>query len=167
MRALAAAVGIAVLAVIAITVFWPAARTGPAPIAYGRDTCDHCRMHLSQPGFAGELRDARGVLTKYDDVGCLLRAMAGMHTEVPEAWVEDHVSGAFMPLLSAVLVRVRPTDTPMGSGIVAFKDRDAAVAFARDERGAAVTLEDLLHDQTLLAQRGEATGAAASEVETR
>jgi copper chaperone NosL len=139
------ALGMVLLGVVGGVVFlWPSQRTGSEPIEYGRDACAHCRMHLSQPGFAGELRDTNGVLTKYDDIGCMLQAMVSLHHEVPEAWVEDHDGGGFLPLLSARLVRSDRIETPMGYGIVAFKDEDAAQSFARAQDGDVLALEDIL-----------------------
>jgi hypothetical protein len=167
MRTLGLALGLPLLAIVAVVVLWPAPRTGPVAIAYGRDTCAHCRMHLTQPGFAGELRDARGVLTKYDDVGCMLRAMAALHSEVPEAWVEDHVTAELVPLLATTLVQLRPSDTPMGSGLVAFANADAAAAFARAHDGETVPLEALLHDPTRLARDDQALAERPREVQAR
>ena len=145
MRALFATAGIALVAVVAAVVFlWPVQRSGPEPIDFGRDACAHCRMHISQAGFGGELRDTRGTLTKYDDIGCLLRAMVAMHREVPEAWVEDHAGAGFTPLLAATLVRANDIETPMGSRIVAFADESAAATFVQKQGGQVVALEDLL-----------------------
>lgn len=145
MRALFASAGIALTATVAAVVFlWPVQRSGPEAIDYGRDACAHCRMRISQEGFGGELRDSRGALTKYDDIGCLLRAMVGMHREVPEAWVEDHAGDGFTPLLAATLVRIDAMETPMGSHVVAFADGAAAAAFAEKRGGQVVALEDLL-----------------------
>lgn len=155
MRRLALGVGLTALAaaVGGVVFLWPAPRSGPEPIVYGRDTCAHCRMHLSQPGFAGELRDRNGLLRKYDDVGCMLSAMLALHQAIPEAWVEGHDGGGFIPLVNATLVRAEDIDTPMGSGIVAFEHSAAAAAFAAAHRGAETALEDLLRDPLRLAGR--------------
>jgi NosL protein len=147
----AVAVGVALAGLVAGVVFlWPAPATGPEPIAYGRDACAWCRMHVSQPGFGGEMRDHDGTLTKYDDVGCLVRAVVGAHREVPEAWVEDHAGGGFVPLVSARLVRVDPGATPMGSGLVAFADDAAARAFAEAHGAQVIGFDDVLRDPALL-----------------
>jgi copper chaperone NosL len=143
------ALGIAGIGIVAAVVFlWPVTRTGSEPIVYGRDTCARCRMHLSQPGFAGELRDPAGTLHKYDDLGCLLEAMRASGVEPArtsaDAWVEDHASGRLIPLRDATLVRVAGTETPMGSGIVAFKGEPGARTFAAERGGTLVTLETLL-----------------------
>jgi copper chaperone NosL len=147
-----AAVSILVAVVVGIVFFWPAPASGPQPIAYGQDTCASCRMLISRPGFAGELRAPDGTLTKYDDLGCLLRALAAAHHEMPEAWVEDHASGRFVSLLSAHLVRGPAGDTPMGSGFVAFARADAAEAHAAARATRVMTLADVLHDRAVLAQ---------------
>lgn len=161
MKLLLVGAGAALLAgLTGVVFFWPAQRVGPEPIVYGRDACAHCRMHISQPGFAGELRDHDGVLTRYDDIGCMLRAMIAMHQEIPEAWVEDHTSGEFIPLLIAQLVRGAAGDTPMGSGIVAFRDEGAAAAYAQSRGAVRMSLEDVVRNPALVAQ-GPQTGQQA------
>ena len=165
MKSLGVVVGIALLGVIGGVVFlWPSQHTGPEPITYGRDACAHCRMHLSQPGFAAELRDSSGALTKYDDIGCMLQAMVALHHEVPEVWVEDHDSGGFLPLLSARLVRSERIETPMGYGIVAFKDEDAARTFARAQGGEVLALEDILRQPARILPVRRAGAATTREV---
>ena len=145
-------IGIALASIVAgVVFFWPAPATGPEPIVYGRDTCASCRMHMSRPGFAGEMRDPDGTLTKYDDIGCLIRAILAAHRETPEAWVEDHAGGGFVPLLSAKLVRADGASTPMESGLVAFGDEAAARIYAEAHAARVMTFEDVLRDSTLLA----------------
>ena len=165
MKSLTVALSAALLAVVGGVVFlWPSQRTGTEPINYGRDACAHCRMHISQPGFAGELRDTGGVLTKYDDIGCLLRAMVALHREVPEAWVEDHDGGGFVPLLSASLVRSDRIETPMGYGIIAFKNEGAAQTFARARGGEVLALEDILRQPARIAPVQKAGAVTTREV---
>ncbi len=149
----------AITAVLGGVLFlWPAQPSGPQAIAYGREMCSHCRMHISRPGFGGEMRDGNGLLTKYDDIGCLLQAMIRLHREVPEAWVEDHGGAGFVPLLSAFLVRGEGNDTPMGSGVLGFKDEAAARAYAASHHAELVSLEDLVRNPTRLAQAASMRG---------
>lgn len=145
MRGLAVTVGAGVLGLLGAVVFWPVSRSGPEPIAYGRDACAACRMHLSQPGFAGEIRDAGGVLTKYDDIGCLLRVL-GTRPEPVTAWVEDHGDASLVPLLAAHLVRIGPGATPMGGGVIAFREERAARTFAAANAGEVIALARALGD---------------------
>ena len=112
-------------------------------------------MHLSEEGFAGELRDKSGVLTKYDDIGCFLQAMTGAHEEFPEAWVEDHSGAGFIPLLSASFTKGGDVKTPMGFGIVAFKDPKTASNFAEKHGAKVVLLEELLKEVPHLVRNDE------------
>jgi len=141
-----ATLGALVAAVIAGVLFlWPASE-GPEPIAYGRDVCAHCRMHLGRPGFAGELREAGGALRKFDDIGCLLRGIVETHAEASAAWVEDHAGGGFVALPTAHLVRAAAAGTPMGYGLVAFREDDAARAYSEAHHGSVVPLELALRE---------------------
>ncbi len=126
---------------------------GPEPIVHGRDGCDRCRMRISAAGFGGELRDADGKLTKYDDVGCLLVAMWKEHREVPEAWVEDHAGTGWVALTQATFVIDSAVQTPMGYGVLAFRDEAAARAHAQRTGGRVGQLEDVLRDKERF-QRG-------------
>ena len=147
MKRLATLFAVAVAAiVVAILFFWPSTTDGPVPIRYGLDTCDTCRMIISRPGFGAELRDERGTVTRYDDIGCMLQAMARMHRDIPEAWVEDGTGDGFVALLAASFVRGAKVETPMGYGIVAFKNETDAQTFIQLHEASLVVLEDLLRN---------------------
>jgi cytochrome c oxidase cbb3-type subunit 2 len=120
--------------------------SGPLAVHYGRDTCAECRMHLTQPGFAAQLRDARGGVEKFDDVGCMVAFLS--HTgrgpqDLPPAWVEDHAGGGWIPVADAIYVRGKSVATPMDHGVVAFVDASAAQAFAAEHAASVVTLAQL------------------------
>lgn len=152
-RRAAGAIGIGIVGLFSAVLFlWPGPRTGPEPIQYGRDACADCRMPVAQPGFGGEMRDRDGVLTKYDDVGCLVRAMFAAHHEVPEVWVEDHEGGGFVPLLTAHLVHAPGVNTPMGHGLVAFEDATVASRYAAEHDGRVLGFEDVLKNPTMVAR---------------
>jgi copper chaperone NosL len=144
-KILAALCALAAIPAAAVFLSPRAQGTGPEAIRYDRDTCAHCRMHFAARGFAAERRDERGALHKYDDIGCML--IAASRGASGEAWVEDHDSGTFVPLLEATLVAGKDLGTPMGYGVVAFRDRGAAAGYARAHAARVVALEDLLHDE--------------------
>jgi hypothetical protein len=144
-KRLGVGLGLVLAAFVAAVVFlWPARNAGSEPIRHGEDTCARCRMLISQPGFAGEMRDRDGALTKYDDLGCLLDAILSSREEIPEAWVEDHETGDLVPLLRAQLVREGGAATPMGHGIIAFQHVTSAQAFVATHGGELVRLEELV-----------------------
>lgn len=133
------------LAIVAAILVWRAAQNGPTPIRYGHDVCAYCGMTITQTGSAGELRDHTGRLTKYDDIGCLVRAMVMRHRgQAVDAWVEDHSGGGFVPLRDAIFVRSERHVSPMGCGIVAFARADDAEQFAVSSGGRVITVEEFL-----------------------
>ena len=44
-------------------------RKGPDPIHFDRETCEICNMIISDPRFAAEIRDPKGKVHKFDDIG--------------------------------------------------------------------------------------------------
>jgi mono/diheme cytochrome c family protein len=150
----------AAVALVAVIVLLPKSGGGPEPITYGRDACARCRMVIGQPGLGGEIRDRKGVLTKYDDVGCLLQGMSAMHAEVPNAWVEDQAGSGFVPLLKASFVKDSKVTTPMGHGVIAFREAGAAMEFSKKNGGQIVPLEALLKDPAL---QGDAPAVATAQ----
>ena len=149
---------LAAATVAAILLAGPPQARGPEPIAYGVDTCDECHMILTRPGFGGELRTADGAVKKFDDVTCLLRAMVKQHAEMPEAWVEDHGGGGFVPLLGATLVHTAADASPMGHGVLAFADEAGARDYAAEHGGTIVALESLVRDPGALARADAPVG---------
>lgn len=138
------AIVVAVVAIAASAILlWPGRSAGPQPIAYGRDACATCRMIITRPGFGGETRAANGQVAMYDDLGCLLTA-ASRGDEVVEGWVEDHEGGGFVPMREAHWVKGSAIETPMGHGIVAFRDAKAATAFAASSKATVVPFDVLL-----------------------
>lgn len=136
---------IVVAAIIAVMVALRSSPSGgPVAIEYGRDMCAECRMHLSEKGFAAQVREPSGEVLKYDDIGCLLEAIRKKGGGIPEGWVEDHGSGAWVPLKQAVLVRGGDIKTPMNYGVVAFKDEAAAKTYMAAHGGNVVALNSLI-----------------------
>ncbi|HRC88123.1 MAG TPA: hypothetical protein PK413_21260 [Thermoanaerobaculia bacterium] len=71
--------------------------SGPAPIKYGRDTCDLCGMIISDPRFATEVRGGPDHhLYRFDDMGDAVRFLGKQpwaDEPATEVWVMDVDSG--------------------------------------------------------------------------
>lgn len=139
MKTLIALIAGLALAVAGIVLAPSGERAGPRPIAHGSDACAGCRMHVDRPGFAAE-REAGGAVTVFDDVGCLQRVLAA-GGERGRIWIEDHATGELVALEDATLVRSGGTRTPMGSGIVGFRDRAQAERHRARTGGEFVTID--------------------------
>ena len=114
-----------------------AAPDGPPEIVLDRTVCDRCSMLVSEPGFAAAflVPGADGPRV-FDDAACLFAALA----EEPEpgrvrVWFQDAHGGGWMEAPQAVFVQTSRSTTPMGSGLLAFREAAAAHRVARNRDG--------------------------------
>ncbi len=106
---------------------------GPEPVAWDREACAHCRMHVGDPRFAAQLQMDSGETRNYDDPGCLLAELAERRREgVRAIWFRDARGDRWLPAATVSFVPAAPT--PMGYGLAAVEkgtpggiDLDAAM----------------------------------------
>ncbi len=107
--------------------------TGPVPIKYGRDTCDFCRMVISDPRFAAQVRGGPGHKAyKFDDIGeglVWLGMQAWKDDANVEIWVNDMATGkTWLDARLAYYVQVKMS--PMGFNYGALKQsKPGALSF--------------------------------------
>jgi copper chaperone NosL len=99
-----------------------------APVEiYPEDMCSRCKMAISDKRFAGEILVEVGVARKFDDLGCLLNDLKDRTPrDEPPAFAVDFEKGEWVNLKKAYFVRSPSIATPMGSGLIAFKNRSDA-----------------------------------------
>ena len=120
---------------------------GPRPveIVVNEDICSLCRMAVSERRFAAEVVTEEGRVEVFDDVGCLVDWLgengrpAGAGT-----FVVDYRTGEWLAAEGAAYVRSPELSTPMGHGIVAFRDWGTAEAARRELGGAVVGWEEVV-----------------------
>jgi hypothetical protein len=92
--------------------------SAPVPIAWDREVCGHCRMHVGEPRHAVQLVTRDDVVTNFDDVGCALRFLAERQPAVHRLWFhgdgETWIAADRVGFVTAAV-------TPMGSGLVAVE----------------------------------------------
>jgi copper chaperone NosL len=102
--------------------------TGPPAIQYGRDRCDACGMIIGDPHFAAAAREGAAA-HRYDDIGCLLtHSGAALASGRAKGFVHDMVSETWIEAAGAMFVRAPEIRSPMGYGLAAYADVDAARA---------------------------------------
>jgi copper chaperone NosL len=99
----------------------------PPDIRYGEDVCDLCGMIISEARFAAGYITAEGETRRFDDIGNMVVYHLEMDEDVAVFWVHDYETAEWLRTDEATLAYVEGLITPMGSGLVAFADRDAAV----------------------------------------
>lgn len=98
--------------------------TGPQPIRWGQDNCDHCKMTLMDQHFGAEIVTKKGKAYKFDDLNCLvnfLKSDAVPSAQIAEKYVLNYAQpGAMIPAESAAYLSSDKLKTPMASGVAAF-----------------------------------------------
>jgi len=112
---------------------------------YPEDMCSRCKMAISDKRFAGEIMVDAGVARKFDDLGCLLKDLkAGPGSQQPAAFAVDFGNREWVNVNEAYYVQSPAIVTPMGSGVIAFKERSEAEKTAARYGGRVLNFEELV-----------------------
>lgn len=137
---------VAVVAAAAIGAACGVKADGPPHFEVDRTPCAHCGMLISEPVYAAAYRTARSESRVFDDIGCLLKAAAQEpRADALRFWFHDAATAVWIDGTDALFVSSRELRTPMGGGLVAFRDLAAAREAATRQQGSVVpSLEELL-----------------------
>ena len=125
---------------------WGAGQTSEPPrIRYGEEACDRCRMLITEARTAAALRTAAGDVQRFDDLDCLLRALAAMPGPVTQVWVHAYDTDRWLHADEAWYVVNPELMTPMGSGVAAFGTQASAEEAVRQPQGTVLRWADLEH----------------------
>ncbi len=101
--------------------------TGPEKVNWSRDTCERCRMMVSEPDFAAQVRyfaeNNKSKVATFDDIGCAviwLEEGSWSSDERTEIWVVDHRNKEWINARTATFIPDR--NTPMNYGLGAQSD---------------------------------------------
>jgi copper chaperone NosL len=122
----------------------------PPAIIIDRSACSRCSMLISEPSYAAAMVWQGGEERLFDDIGCLVdtaRELAPLGPDV-RYWFHDDSDGKWIEGAEPVFV-VSPTlKTPMGGGIVAYRDRATAERVASQLAGRVVSnITELLEEK--------------------
>lgn len=112
---------------------------GPAPIRYGQDACDFCKMGFTDRRFGAEMVTKKGKVFKYDDVHCLLAALKKGAQDVGQVYLLDFTDGQWINAENSKLLHSPAFHSPMGSDIAAFADS----VRMKDYNGESLTWKEL------------------------
>ncbi|WP_236725587.1 nitrous oxide reductase accessory protein NosL [Candidatus Reidiella endopervernicosa] len=98
--------------------------TGPVEVKWDRDTCERCRMVLSDRFHSAQIRvfpveKKRSRVYKFDDIGCALLWLEDKpwrDDPRTEIWVTDHRSGEWIDAGSAIYIPNQTTPMEYGLG---------------------------------------------------
>lgn len=119
--------GVALAVIVAGTFAWLVLRAqelpeGPAPVAWDKTACAHCRMHVGEPGFAAQLQLNDGRVLDFDDPGCLVKWLDAHPQDARDdaihgTWFHHRSEDRWLSRAEAGFVEAVPS--PMGFGLAA------------------------------------------------
>jgi len=120
----------------------------PVEIA-AEDMCVFCKMAISEKQYAAEFLNQDGDAFKFDDIGCMAGYVAEkkVRDSVAAFYVVDFHSKRWLKSEEGVFVFSLNFHTPMGGGMVAFKDRSQAEAAAAANQGRLISFADALQQR--------------------
>lgn len=117
--------------------------TGAPRIRYGEETCDRCRMIISEKRFAAAYRTESGAVRKFDDLGCAALHRKEQEETVTQFWGYDYEETDWLEVRQAFLVHSSDLLTPMGYGIAVLPTAEKATALAKKVDGRIVQFDQL------------------------
>lgn len=104
--------------------------SGPEPVAWDRETCAQCHMHIGDPHFAAQLQTSDGQVFNFDDPGCLLRYIHERRPRIHAVYFHHYREDRWIPRTAVAFVPV--SASPMGYGLGAV-DQGIAGAMSYQE----------------------------------
>lgn len=119
---------------------------GPRPLVVGEDSCDFCKMAISDPRFGAEVRTSTGRLVTFDAVECVA-GYVGAATDksrIVGIWVADYNGGPMVPADSALFVSGGSLHSPMGRQLTSFAPTISADSLVALYGGTVIRWADVL-----------------------
>jgi copper chaperone NosL len=100
----------------------------PKPIKLNSDSCDFCKMTISNAKFASELITEKGRCYKFDDVTCMIKyAKENSNTKVKSFFVMNYLKdNQLIPVEKAFFLKGGTIRGPMGGKVIAFDSNENA-----------------------------------------
>ena len=123
---------------------------GPPAIQVDRTACSHCGMLISEPAYAAAYRAPGSDSRVFDDIRCLLdAARKEPRADALRFWFHDAASAVWIDGTDAVFVNSPSLRTPMGGGLVAYRDHAVAREAAARHQGSVIGSLSDLRDSTV------------------
>ena len=118
---------------------------GPRPLIVGEDSCDFCKMAISDTRYGGEVRTATGRIVTFDAVECLAGylAAAGDTTQFTGVWVADFNGAGMVPAAEARYLMGGSLHSPMGRQVTSFAPSTSPSELAAKYGGEVLTWDQV------------------------
>lgn len=110
------------VAAMACLLFFSCADTQPKPIRLNSDSCEFCKMTISDGKFAAEVLTQKGRHYKFDDISCMVQYIkANTGTNYSAFFISDYLKdNTLIPAESSYYLKGGAIQSPMRGNIAAF-----------------------------------------------
>jgi copper chaperone NosL len=117
----------------------------PKPIKLNSDTCEFCKMTISNGKFGAELTTTKGRYYKFDDVTCMIRyATESTSLSVASFYVNDYLKeNTLIPVENSFYLKGGTINSPMRGNLAAFSSENELNKFQKKLNAEAVTWEQV------------------------
>lgn len=123
-------------------------KTGPTPIRFGKDVCDHCRMVIMDKKYGGEIVTTKGKCFRFDDSNCLVKfskSEAADVADIDAIYLLDYYGNGNLIRSDSLYLMTSPAlHGPMGGTVAAFKDKASLDKAIGEFKGTSMTMDELL-----------------------
>lgn len=126
--------------------FIQACSSEPEPIKYGHDSCEHCKMLISDHNYGAELITKKGKIFKFDSIECLADYQKTLsNEEIHSMWVVNfYPPNELINIKNAYFLLSDNLKSPMGLYLSAFNNDVELNKIAEKYGGKEINWEDLL-----------------------
>lgn len=117
----------------------------PQPIKLNADSCDFCRMTISNGQFAAQSITAKGRHYKFDDISCMIQFSKSKSAAPNQSYfVSDYLTAnTFIPAEKSFLLKGGTINSPMRGNCAAFASATTQKEFQAKSNAEAMTWEQL------------------------
>ncbi|GAB4292475.1 MAG: hypothetical protein Kow0098_12490 [Ignavibacteriaceae bacterium] len=120
----------------------------PAPIDYGTDNCELCKMLITDSKYGAEIVLKTSKIYKFDSVECLLEFSFNgsvKESEIHSKWVSDFGNpGVLLNLEKAYFLKNDNFRSPMGLNVLAVSSQDKLNELKSKYGGKVLLLDELI-----------------------
>ena len=117
----------------------------PKPIKLNVDSCDFCKMTISNSIFASELITEKGRVYKFDDASCMIKyAKSNSNITYKSFYVNDYTTQNKMILVEkCFFLKDGTISAPMGGNIAAFSNDEIRKVFLAKLKAQLLTWDEI------------------------
>ncbi len=139
--------GMPAVMIVILTLTFGSCSTAPQPLRLGQDSCEHCKMTISDKRFGAEIVSKKGKAFKFDDSQCLLTYLREKEIEkeqVAEIYFTHFISPYELLKAEQTYFLQSPSlKSPMNGNIAAFANEDSLHVMINKYYGNKISWEDL------------------------